>query len=160
MFRASPAPPTRENWTKRLSERGLNASRFTVTVLQVLEQSDSAMSHADLFLRLSNDPKTAAPDKVTLYRVLERLRRAGLTRVASNMNRSRRYLLTERVQPCLFECDVCHAAMALPMNAETRATLATLGERLRAQGLTHLHTTLTAHGRCRQCTPATPAKLL
>ena len=160
LSRAYPATPTQTDWAARITERGLNASRVSVTLLQALERSDAALSHADLFGQFLAEQPTNPPDKVTLYRVLERLCRVGLVHAAPTMNRARRYLLAERVQPCQFECDVCHKAVSLSASAETNALFANLNERLSAQGLTHLHTTLTAHGRCAQCKPERLTKQL
>ena len=160
LSRASAATPTQTDWAASLTEHGLNASHVSVSVLQALERSDAALSHADLFGQYLAEQATNPPDKVTLYRVLERLCRVGLVHAAPTMNRARRYLLAERVQPCQFECDVCHKAVSLTVNAETNALFANLSERLSAQGLTHLHTTLTAHGRCAQCKPEPISKRL
>lgn len=158
--RATPTAPIKTDWTERLTECGLNASRVSVSVLQALERSDTALSHADLLRQFSADQATNPVDKVTLYRVLERLCRVGLVQAAPTTNRAQRYLLAERVQPCQFECDVCHKAVSLAVNAEISAVFDSLSEQLRAQGLTHLHMTLNAHGQCAQCKPEPHAKRL
>ncbi len=49
-----------------------------------------------------------APDRVTLYRILERLMQASIVQRYTDSARTQRFALTLRATVGLFECDNCH----------------------------------------------------
>lgn len=93
-----------------------------------------------------------APDRVTIYRVLDRLVEAGLCdrRVgADRVNRFSRHV--EAASGHIFECDQCHKVLALPSDPELPKVMSRLGRELRKQGIDTRHTALTLHGTCGEC---------
>lgn len=65
---ATPVAKTYD-WKQALRTHGLRATPSTLATLQCLEHASQAMSHDDLTQQLGGQ----APDRVTLYRILERL---------------------------------------------------------------------------------------
>ena len=94
----------------------------------------------------------APPDRVTIYRVLDRLVEAGLCdrRVgADRINRFSRHV--EAASGNIFECDQCHKVLALPSDPELPKVMSRLGRELRKQGIDTRRTALTLHGTCGEC---------
>lgn len=60
--------------SRLLQSAGLRSTRARRCVLETLNQADRPLSHQEI----ANSPKTGALDKVTLYRTLARLQKAGL----------------------------------------------------------------------------------
>lgn len=149
-----PKPPiaaTAPDSETLLRSSGLRVTRAAQTVLELLEHTSQPLTHDDVVAAY-----TAAagevPDRVTVYRVLDRLVDAGLCdrRVgADRVNRFSRHV--EAASGNTFECDQCHKVLALPSDPELPKVMSRLGRELRKQGIDTRHTALTLHGTCGEC---------
>ncbi|RIX75191.1 Fur family transcriptional regulator [Acidovorax cavernicola] len=130
---------------------GLRVTRAAQTVLELLEHGSQPLTHEEVaaaYTAATGEP----PDRVTLYRVLDRLVEAGLCdrRVAADrVNRFARHVDTASGNT--FECDQCHKVLALPSDPELPKVMGRLGKALRKQGIDTRHTALTLHGTCGDC---------
>lgn len=130
---------------------GLRATRAAQTVLALLAQAAQPLAHDELVAAY-----TAAtgerPDRVTIYRVLDRLVEAGLCdrRVgADRIGRFARHV--EAASGPVFECDQCHKVLALPAVPELPRVMNRLGRQLRKHGIDARRSALTLHGTCGDC---------
>ena len=134
-----------------LRSSGLRVTRAAQTVLELLGHASQPLTHDDVVAAY-----TAAagetPDRVTVYRVLDRLVDAGLCdrRVgADRVNRFSRHV--EAASGNTFECNQCHKVLALPSDPELPKVMSRLGRELRKQGIDTRHTALRLHGTCGEC---------
>ncbi|MBP3193149.1 Fur family transcriptional regulator [Natronogracilivirga saccharolytica] len=105
-----------------LQKHGLKATATRIRVLEVLMNSDIALSHNDITERLDD----ASPDKVTLYRTLNAFVSCGLAHKVATEDRNWLYALQMHdggtsMQPddhAHFICDECERIYCLPMDAE------------------------------------------
>lgn len=114
-----------------------------VRVLDMLLKSSSALSHAELEERLSQD---GALDRVTLYRVLDWLVEQGLAHKIEGYDRVWRYNATGREEygHAHFHCTRCSKVYCLNELRPSYALTLPSGYRLqRAE--------LTLHGLCPSC---------
>jgi Fur family ferric uptake transcriptional regulator len=138
---SSPAPAVDSEALLRGS--GLRVTRAAQTVLELLEHGSQPLTHEEVaaaYTAATGEP----PDRVTLYRVLDRLVEAGLCdrRVAADrVNRFARHVDTASGNT--FECDQCHKVLALPSDPELPKVMGRLGKALRKQGIDTRHTALT-----------------
>jgi len=65
-----------------LTSAGLRSTKARRCVLEILNQADRPLSHQEI----SNSPKTRGLDKVTLYRTLTSLQKAGLLHRVQGVN--------------------------------------------------------------------------
>ncbi|MBT2335283.1 transcriptional repressor [Variovorax paradoxus] len=150
-----PKPPiaatAADNSETLLRNSGLRVTRAAQTVLGLLAHASQPLTHDDVvaaYTRATGE----APDRVTVYRVLDRLVEAGLCdrRVgADRVNRFSRHV--EAASGNTFECDQCHKVLALPSDPELPKVMSRLGRELRKQGIDTRHTALTLHGTCGEC---------
>jgi len=134
-----------------LRSSGLRVTRAAQTVLDLLERAPQPLTHDDVVAAYTG-ATGAPPDRVTIYRVLDRLVEAGLCdrRVgADRINRFARHV--EAASGNIFECDQCHKVLALPSDPELPKVMSRLGRELRKQGIDTRHTALTLHGTCGDC---------
>lgn len=134
-----------------LRSSGLRVTRAAQTVLELLEHASQPLTHDDVVAAYTT-ATGEAPDRVTVYRVLDRLVDAGLCdrRVgADRVNRFSRHV--EAASGNTFECDQCHKVLALPSDPELPKVMSRLGRELRKQGIDTRHTALTLHGTCGEC---------
>jgi len=134
-----------------LRQRGLRVTRAAQTVLELLARASQPLTHDDVVAAYTA-ATGEAPDRVTIYRVLDRLVEAGLCdrRVgADRVNRFSRHV--EAASGNIFECDQCHKVLALPSDPELPKVMSRLGRELRKQGIDTRHTALTLHGTCGEC---------
>jgi len=139
----------------QLRAHGLRVTRAARTVLELLEHTSQPLTHDEVAAAYTT-ATGEAPDRVTIYRVLDRLVEAGLCdrRVgADRVNRFARHV--EAVSGNTFECDQCHKVLALPSDPELPKVMGRLGRVLRKQGIDTRRTALTLHGTCGDCSPAT-----
>ncbi|STW49807.1 Uncharacterised protein [Klebsiella pneumoniae] len=80
------------DWKQTLRTHGLRATPSTLATLQCLEHASQAMSHDDLTQQLGEQ----APDRVTLYRILERLMQVSIVQRYTDSARTQRFALTQR----------------------------------------------------------------
>jgi len=134
-----------------LRAAGLRVTRAAQTVLALLEHAAQPLTHDEVVAAY-----TAAagerPDRVTIYRVLDRLVEAGLCdrRVAADrVNRFSRHV--EAASGHVFECDQCHKVLALPADPALPRVMSRLGRELRKHGIDARRAALTLHGTCGDC---------
>jgi Fur family ferric uptake transcriptional regulator len=134
-----------------LRDAGLRVTRAAQTVLGLLEHTSQPLTHEEVAAAYTT-ATGEAPDRVTVYRVLDRLVEAGLCdrRVGPDrVNRFSRHV--EAASGNTFECDQCHKVLALPSDPELPKVMGRLGRALRKQGIDTRHTALTLHGTCGDC---------
>jgi Fur family ferric uptake transcriptional regulator len=134
-----------------LRTAGLRVTRAAQTVLALLAQASQPLTHDDLVAAYTATAGTR-PDRVTVYRVLDRLVEAGLCdrRVGGDrINRFSRHV--DAASGHRFECDQCHKVLALPADPELPKVMNRLGRALRQHGIDARRTAFTLHGTCGEC---------
>lgn len=139
------------DWPQRLRAAGLRNTALTVAVLRRLETSGQPCSHDELVHGLVTDVPAGKVDRVTLYRILDRLTQAELLAKIQGSDRVSRYTLTHASAPGYFECDQCHSITALPSDPALDDVLARLGRRINRSGAHSTKASLTLHGMCKNC---------
>ena len=149
-----PKPPpdaAAQNSETLLRKSGLRVTRAAQTVLELLARASQPLTHDDVVAAYTANAGEV-PDRVTVYRVLDRLVEAGLCdrRVgADRVNRFSRHV--EAASGNIFECDLCHKVLALPADPGLPKVMSRLGRELRKQGIDTRRTALTLHGTCGEC---------
>ena len=141
-----------------LSAHGLRRTEVARRVLGwLLAHPDTSYTHAQLQAALAND-QTAQLDRVTLYRLIDRLTQVGLLLCRVDNQRVRRYQAMPASVHAIphFECQSCHRdsplSGALKANADDLERAAqTALEALQALGYQGLHIDLAVHGVCADC---------
>ena len=144
-------------WAEVVRAQGLRATRDVLSVLDVLESSAAPLSHEGLMRGLQADAAGRAIDRVTLYRVLDRLVQVGLVTRTQDSERTFHFALAQSGSTGFFECEQCHALTALPEDPQLPALLEQLNARLHQQGLNSTDITLSVHGVCADCEEAPAA---
>ncbi|WP_323030900.1 Fur family transcriptional regulator [Brachymonas denitrificans] len=153
----SPSEAPGKRWAEVVRAQGLRATRDVLRVLSVLESAQAPLSHEDLMRGLLADATGCAIDRVTLYRVLDRLQHVGLVTRTQDSERTFHYALAQTGSTGFFECEQCHALTALPEDPQLPALLEQLNARLHQQGLNSTDITLSVHGVCAECEESPPA---
>lgn len=135
------------DWKPILRSLGLRATPSTLSTLQCLEHMSQAISHDDLVHQLGE----MSPDRVTLYRILERLVQVGLVQRYTDSSRVQRFALTQRASVGLFECDSCHQVIPIEQDPTLEAAIEMVKSHLSDQGMTDREITLSSHGICSDC---------
>lgn len=135
------------NWKQTLRAQGLRVTPSTLATLECLEHASQAISHDDLTQQLGGK----APDRVTLYRILERLMQVGLVQRYTDSSRTQRFALTERAAIGLFECDSCHHVIPIQQDPALKAAIELVKSHLSGHGMTEQEITLSSHGICQDC---------
>lgn len=139
----------------RLEKAGLRRTLATRAVLGLfLANPQELVSHAQVFGSLS--ARGLDINRVTLYRLLDRLATCGvLRRHADDGARTWRFGLAESRPQDLaprFECDTCHNQFRLPeAGAKAQALAADLFRAVAGQGHQGLRLDLAVHGTCARC---------
>jgi len=137
------------DFSAQLRAHGLRVTRSAIGVLTILSMARSTKSHDELANSLlANDE---ACDRVTLYRVLDRLTQVGLIKKLQSSDRVSRFALINHETSGYFECDDCHHLEELPEDPEMPKLLEQLNQRLKKQGIKSADVALTVHGTCREC---------
>ncbi len=147
---------------ERLHQAGLRLTQATRAVL-TLFAADAGWSptHAEVHDALAR--QGTAPNRVTLYRLLDRLAACGvLDRHADGQGRAWRFslapLASDEAAAPRFECDACHRQFRLAeAGAPTRAVADELLRTLAALGHKGERVDFAVHGTCAGCDPATPS---
>jgi len=146
------APHAATDWPSRLREAGLRSTALTVAVLEQLEHAGQPRSHEELARDLVLATGGAKVDRVTLYRILDRLGTAGLLSRIQGSDRVWRHAIAQRQNTAgYFECDHCHNISALPEDPELADVLARMERRLSRRGVHSTNSAITIHGTCRDC---------
>lgn len=170
---ASVHAPTVDPIDALLSAHGLRRTAAARRVLGwLLAHPDTSYTHAQLQLALSDESGSGATgvvasdtlDRVTLYRLIDRLTQVGLLLCRVDSQRIRRYqAMPPSVQTMPhFECQSCHKdsplSGALQANAQDLERAAqTALDALRALGYQGMSLDFAVRGVCADCaTPAAP----
>lgn len=145
-----------------LSAHGLRRTQAARVVLTwLLANPDTSYTHAQLQLATQDD-QALALDRVTLYRLIDRLTQVGLLLCRVDANRVRRYQAMPASVHAIphFECQTCHrdqpftsALQANTNDLEKAAQTALLA--LKALGYQGLSMDFAVRGVCADC--ASPA---
>ena len=142
-----------------LSAHGLRRTAAARLVLGwLLAHPDTSYTHAQLQVALASNVDEAALDRVTLYRLIDRLTQSGLLLCRVDSQRVRRY---QAMPPAVhaiphFECQSCHRdsplAGALKANAEDLERAAqTALDALKALGYQGMSMDFAVRGVCADC---------
>ena len=145
-------PHAEPDWTELLHDKGLRATAAIKLVLSTLQASAEPLSHEELEQRLvAADSASSKPDRVTLYRILERLCQTGLLRKVNHTDRSWRFALTKQDEAGTFECDQCHELTPLAQDEKLSEAMTLIGKYLKTKGQEAKPSFLSAHGVCAKC---------
>ena len=141
-----------------LSAHGLRRTVAARRVLRwLLAHPDTSYTHAQLQMALQSD-HTLALDRVTLYRLIDRLTQVGMLLCRVDVNRVRRYQAMPASVHAIphFECQSCHRDRPLQSALEANApdlqkAAQTALEALRALGYQELSMDLAVRGVCVDC---------
>ncbi len=132
-----------------LHQYGLKGTTARIIVLDVLVQSQVALSHADILSRIHGEDL----DKVTLYRTLSSFVSVGLAHKVANEDRNWLYALllqnNRRVgidDHAHFICDQCERIYCLPMDAEDTISVPVMDN-----GFVIRSHEYRLHGTCPEC---------
>ncbi|MBY0437749.1 MAG: transcriptional repressor [Burkholderiales bacterium] len=142
---ADPAAASDHDWADYLRANGLRATRAAIAVLKALDGADLPRSHEEL------EAQTAPIDRVTLYRVLDRLVATGLVQRIASSDRVGRYVAVQSQASSYFECTTCNRVMPLPEDPELPQLLGHLRRQLEKQGLESALTVFRVQGTCAAC---------
>lgn len=144
----------------RLERAGLRRTLATRAVLGLfLANQQGTLSHAQALASLT--ARGLDINRVTLYRLLDRLAACGvLQRHANDDARTWRYGLADTDEGLAprFECDACHRQFRLiEGSAPTQAVASDLLRTLAGLGHQGLRVDVAIHGTCSSCLPQEPA---
>lgn len=136
---------------------GMRSTRALRAVTQLFDERQGlALSEADVEAMLAD--RQVAVNKVTIYRLLDRLAAAGLLQRQVDGQRITRY---RRLAPAAsapaagvphFECDDCHRQFTLEQGAApVQDALQQVLAALASAGHEHLAVDVAVHGRCAGC---------
>ena len=133
------------DWAEYLRSNGLRATRAAIDVLKALDGAELPLSHGEL------EALTGPIDRVTLYRVLDRLVAIGLANRIESSDRAGRYVAVQAHANSYFECTICHRVMPLPEDAALPELLSHLRRQLEKQGRESTQTVFRVQGTCSDC---------
>ena len=139
-----------EDWPQVLRRHGLRATPATLGVLDLLRRTPVPLTHEEIHAAYA-ERIGSPPDRVTLYRILERLTEAALCDTFPGADRRSRFALHASGSGHIFECSSCHRVLPLPEDPELPAALARLGKALRRKGIRTEDTAVTLRGVCADC---------
>lgn len=139
------------DWAGYLRASGLRATRAAIAVLKALDAAGLPQSHEDI------EAQTAPIDRVTLYRVLERLVATGLVQRVASSDRVGRYVAVQSQANSYFECTRCRKLLPLPDDPALSTLLAHMRRQLEKQGLESTQTVFRVQGSCADCKAASSA---
>lgn len=134
-----------DDWGEYLRAAGLRGTRASIAVLKALDATTLPLSHDEL------QALVAPIDRVTLYRVLDRLIVAGLAQRIESAERTGRYVAVQARADSYFECNICHRVMALPPDPALAELLTHMRRQLEKQGLESTQTVFRVQGTCATC---------
>lgn len=132
-----------------LRGHGLRATPAALAVLDTLNRATTPLAHDAIAAQLA---ASAPIDRVTLYRVLDRMTSAGLVHRFQGPDRAWRFSSSaDGGTASIFACTRCHSVAPLPADPALPKALAQVQHQLREQGVTSLATEITVHGLCPRC---------
>lgn len=141
--KAAPA----NKWHPIVRSHGMRVTPAILATLARLEQSEEALSHEALTLKMGEQ----APDRVTLYRILERLIQAGIVQRYTDSSRIQHFSLKQEMAMGSFECDICHYVIPIENDPVLAAAMQLVKARLSEQGMAEREVTLASYGICSDC---------
>ena len=149
-----------------LSAHGLRRTSAARLVLGwLLAHPETSYTHAQLQVALSGDPADAL-DRVTLYRLIDRLTQVGLLLCRVDASRVRRYQAMPASVHAMphFECQSCHRDS--PLSGALKATALDLDraaqtaiEALKALGYQGMSLDFAVRGVCADCATGAPVAM-
>lgn len=142
-----------------LTAHGLRRTRAARAVLQWMgRHAGQSWSHLQLQAALTA-PGLPVPDRVTLYRLLDRLSRSGLLLCTVDADRVRHYRAVGKVPGVQamprFECQACHREIGLQAaGASFEKAARSALKALQSFGHQGLSVDLSVRGVCVDCAPA------
>ncbi len=138
----------------RLTQAGLRRTLPTRAVIGLfLARPAQGLTHAQVLAALQ--ARGPAVNRVTLYRLLDRLAAIGVLERHTDGDRTWRFTLADGTDDAAvprFECDACHQQFRLPDAAEpTRAVVEQLQHTLARLGHQGGRIDLAVHGTCAAC---------
>lgn len=143
-------PEPAEDFASLVREQGLRATPATLLVLQILSHAQVPLTHEEIQGAFAGNTD-APPDRVTLYRVLERLTAVGLCDTLTGADRRSRFTLHAKGSGHVFECAQCHKVVPLPQDPELPAALERLRKTLKRKGMQTQESMVTLRGTCGDC---------
>ncbi len=142
----------------RLTHAGLRRTLATRAVIGLfLARPAQGFTHAQVLAALES--RGAAVNRVTLYRLLDRLAAIGVLERHTDGDRTWRFTLADGPEDAAvprFECDACHQQFRLPDAAgPTRAVVEQLQHTLAMLGHQGGRIDLAVHGTCASCATCT-----
>jgi Fur family transcriptional regulator, ferric uptake regulator len=145
---------------RRLEGAGLRRTLATRAVLGVfLVRAGESLSHSQVFSLLQ--ARGLDVNRVTLYRLLDRLANCEVLRRHTDADRTWRFTLANdpRTQQSTggprFECDACHRQFSVTTQvAALQAVTEKLARSLAEHGHQVRHTDIAVHGTCAGCAQA------
>ncbi len=155
MKRSSPTPAetNANDWMDCLRSHGLRATTASLAVVRCLSRSDQPLTHAELGLAVE-EADARAVERVTLYRVLERLIAAGLVLRYPGPDGTARFGMPKAQAIGHFECNRCHRIIELSKAVVPPKVLEHLSRQLQGQGIASGELSLAITGTCSQCSAA------
>ena len=149
-----------------LSAHGLRRTAAARRVLGwLLAHPDTSYTHAQLQEALTGD-RTDPLDRVTLYRLIDRLTQVGLLLCRVDSQRVRRYQTMPASVHAMphFECQSCHRDSPLSSTLEANAhdlerAAQTALAALKALGYQDMHLDFAVRGVCANCASSNPASI-
>ena len=129
---------------------GLRATKPAIAVLQRLRATSQPLTHSELSNAVVLDDG-ATLDRVTLYRVLQRLIKAGLVAQFPGLNGTAHFTIPRPDALGHFECSNCHRVVRLFEGALSPAMVEQVREELQRQGIGGAQVSLVIAGSCPQC---------
>ncbi|EPY9770973.1 TPA: transcriptional repressor [Klebsiella variicola] len=134
-------------WREVLRSKGLRVTSAILATLECLERNDDALSHEALSKKLGDQ----SPDRVTLYRILERLVQVGVVTKYTDSTRLQHFSLKHDVSMGSFECDKCHHVIPIEKDPVLEAAMQLVKTRLSEQGMAEREVVLASYGICPDC---------
>lgn len=158
-----PSSPLGDPIDALLQAHGLRRTQAARRVLSwLLAHSDTTYTHAQLQAALSDDSAVAL-DRVTLYRLIDRLTQVGLLLCRVDANRVRRYQAMPTSVHAIphFECQSCHRESPLSEALQTQTldlerAAQTALEALKALGYQGMRLDFAVRGVCANCATSSP----
>lgn len=157
--RSTPAARPSTDWASQLRSRGLRATKASIAVLHHLQASEAPLTHGELSAAISGNGGEE-PDRVTLYRVLERLEQADLVAKFPGRDGAARFAIRSAGALGHFECNGCHRVVQLSAGAMPPKAFQELTRELQRRGVTGAQVSLAISGICAECRAAGKADLM
>ena len=154
-----PAARPSADWARQLRSRGLRATKASIAVLHHLQLSEIPLTHGELSAAISGNGGEEF-DRVTLYRVLERLEKADLVAKFPGRDGAARFAIRSAEALGYFECNGCHRVVQLSEDTMPPKVFQQLTRELQRRGMTGAQFSLAISGTCARCNAAGNADLM